>query len=109
MRERGRGTEVVVHVQHVGQERLGGTFLQVKLLHLVLHHDGLAGDLLTRARHAKEPRNPLKEHRPHLRQKRWPSRIVVQSIVALMSQWQRKASGRARNAFRQQIISDTFR
>ena len=53
--------EVVVHVQDVGQQRLGGTLLEVKLLHLVLHHDGLAGDLLAGAAHAESPRDPLQE------------------------------------------------
>lgn len=44
--------DVVVDVQDVGQERLRGTLLQLKLPHLVVHHDGLAGDLLTWPVHA---------------------------------------------------------
>ena len=32
----GGGHEVIVHVEHVGQEGLGGLLLQVQLLHLVL-------------------------------------------------------------------------
>lgn len=58
--------EVVVHVEHVRQQRLWAPLLEVQLLHLVLHHDGLAGDLLPRAGHAKHPGDPLQEHRADL-------------------------------------------
>ena len=58
--------EVIVHVEHVGQQRLGGLLLEVELLHLVLHHDGLPRDLLPRPRHPQHPGDPLQEQRPHL-------------------------------------------
>ena len=59
--------EVVLHIQHVGQQRLGGALLQVQLLHLVLHHNRLAGDLLAWTGHPQEPGQPLQEYTPDLR------------------------------------------
>ena len=61
--------KVVVHVKHVGQERLGRFLLEVQLLHLVLHHDCLPSDLLSRPGHPEEPRDPLEEEGPHLAKK----------------------------------------
>jgi hypothetical protein len=61
-----RRPEVVVHVQHIGQQRLGRLLLEVELLHLVLHHDGLPGDLLPGAGHAETPGDPLQEQNAHL-------------------------------------------
>ena len=58
--------KVVVHVEHVGQQGLAGLLLQVQLLHLVLHHDGFAGDLLPWPRHAQEPGDPLQKQNSHL-------------------------------------------
>ena len=55
--------EVVLHVEHVGEERLGG----LDLLHLVLHHDGLPRYPLSRAAHPQRPRDPLQEDCPHPR------------------------------------------
>ena len=60
------GDKVIVHVKDVGQQRLGGLLLEVELLHLVLHHDGLPSDLLPRPRHPQHPGDPLQEQRPHL-------------------------------------------
>ena len=42
-----RAAEVIVHVQDVGEQRLGGRLLHVKLLHLVRHHDCLPCDFLS--------------------------------------------------------------
>ena len=42
-----RAPEVIIHVQDVGEQRLGGGLLHVELLHLVGHHDCLARDLLS--------------------------------------------------------------
>ena len=42
-----RAAEVIVHVQHVGEQRLGGGLLHVQLLHLVRHHDCLPCDFLS--------------------------------------------------------------
>ena len=63
-REGGRGFEVIIHVQHVGKQRLGG---RVDLLHLVLHLNGLQGELLSRPGHPEEPGDPLEEDDPDLR------------------------------------------
>ena len=62
-RKAGRGLEVIVHVQHVGQQGLGG---RVDLLHLVLHLDGLQSELLSRPRHPEQPGDPLEEDDPDL-------------------------------------------
>ena len=51
--------EVIVHVQHVGEQRLGGRLLDVKLLHLLRHHDCLPRDLLPGPSHLHQPRQPL--------------------------------------------------
>ena len=48
-----RPPEVIIHVQHIGEQRLGGGLLDVQLLHLLGHHDCLPGDLLTRSGHFK--------------------------------------------------------
>ena len=44
----GRAPEVIIHVQDVGEQGLGGGLLHVQLLHLVGHHDCLPSDLLSR-------------------------------------------------------------
>ena len=54
--------EVVVNVENVGQQRLGGDLLLLHLLHLLLHHDCLPGDLLSRPRHSEEPWDPLEKY-----------------------------------------------
>lgn len=54
--------DVVVDVEHVGQQRAGRPLLELELSHLVVHHDCLARDLLARPVHAQEPRQPLQEH-----------------------------------------------
>ena len=59
-------TIVVVHIQHVGQDRLGAGFLLLELLHLLGHHDGLLGDLDPWARHPQQPRHPLQEQQGNL-------------------------------------------
>jgi len=61
----GAGDKVIVHVKDIGQQGLGGLLFKVKLLHLVLHHDGLSGDLLPWSGHSKDPRNPLKKQCSH--------------------------------------------
>ena len=38
--------KVVIHVHHIDEERFGGDVLLVKVLHLLVHHDCLPGDLL---------------------------------------------------------------
>lgn len=48
--------EVVVDVQHVRQERLGRPLLHLQFSHLVVQHDALARDLLSRAVNAQDPR-----------------------------------------------------
>ena len=55
----GPQSEVVVNVQNVRQQRLGGDLLLLHLLHLLLHHDCLPGDLLSGSRHSEEPGDPL--------------------------------------------------
>ena len=60
----GGGLEVIVHVQHVGQEGLGG---RIDLLHLVLHLNRLQGEFLPRTRHPEQPGDPLEEDDPDLR------------------------------------------
>ena len=62
----GAGDKVIIHVQDIGQQGLGGLLLEVELLHLVLHHDGFPGDLLPRSGHPKDPRNPLEKQCSHL-------------------------------------------
>ena len=59
VRQGGLGPEVVVHVEHVGQEAFGGPLLEVQLLHLVLHHDGFPCDLFAGPAHAEGPWDPL--------------------------------------------------
>ena len=65
-RQRG-SSEVIVHVQNIGEQGLGGGLLDVQLLHLLGHHDGLPGDLLARPAHLEEPGEPLEEDDGHLR------------------------------------------
>ena len=57
------GFKVIVHVQHVGKQRLGG---RVNLLHLVLHLDCLQAELLSGPRHPEQPGDPLEEDDPDL-------------------------------------------
>ena len=60
----GRGrTEVILHVQHVGKEGLGGG---LQLLHLVLYLDRFEGNFLARSGHSQEPWDLLKEDGSHL-------------------------------------------
>ena len=54
--------ELVVNIQNVGQQRLGGDLLLLHLLHLLLHHDCLPGDLLSGSRHSEEPGDPLEKY-----------------------------------------------
>ena len=58
-----RGPVVVLHVQHVGKEGLGGG---LQLLHLVLYLDRFKGNFLARSGHSQEPGDPLKEDGSHL-------------------------------------------
>ena len=59
--------QVIVHVEHVGQETLAGLLLQAELIHLVVHVDRLPCDLLPRPAHPQEPGEPLQKHRFHLK------------------------------------------
>ena len=59
---RHRRPVVVLHVEHVGQQGLGG---RVQLLHLALDCQGFQGDLLARPGHPQEPGDPLEEDNPH--------------------------------------------
>ena len=59
--------EIIVHVQHVGEQGFGGALLQLELLHLVIHQDRLARDLAARSRHAQHPRQPVEEECADLR------------------------------------------
>ena len=61
-------SEIIVHVQNIGEQRLGGGFLDVELLHLLGHHDGLPGDLLPRPAHLEEPWQPLQEDNTDLQE-----------------------------------------
>ena len=61
-----RPPEVIVHVKHIGEQRLGGGLLDVKLLHLLGHHDCLPGNLFTRSGHFKQPWKPLEEDKSNL-------------------------------------------
>ena len=72
--------EIIVHIKDVRQERLGRPLLQVELLHLVLHHDRLPGDLLSRPTHSEHPRDPLEEDASHLS----PEMDQDQSIVTII-------------------------
>ena len=49
---------IVLHVQHIGQQRLRRG---VQLLHLALDCQGFQGDLLARPGHPEEPGDPLEE------------------------------------------------
>ena len=55
---RHRRPVVVLHVEHVGQQGLGG---RVQLLHLALDCQGFQGDLLARPGHPQEPGDPPEE------------------------------------------------
>ena len=57
-REGRGGLEVIVHVENVGEKRFGG---RVDLLHLVLHLNGLEGEVLPGAGHPEDPGDPLQE------------------------------------------------
>lgn len=76
-------SDVVIYVQHVGQQRLGRALLQLQLPHLVVHHNGLARDLLTRTVHAQDPGQPLQQHAPDLRRKGQPGGSVPAEVKGL--------------------------
>ena len=59
--ERG-GSEVIVHIEDVGEQGLGGVLLQVHLLHLVLDQDRLPRDLRSRPGHPQKPGDPLEKY-----------------------------------------------
>ena len=61
-------SEVIVHVQNIGEQRLGGGLLDVQLLHLLCHHDGFPRDFLPWSPHLEDPRQPLQEYDGHLQQ-----------------------------------------
>ena len=63
--------EVVVNVKNVGKQRLGGDLLLLHLLHLLLHHDCLPGDLLPRSRHSQKPGDPLQKYDVYLGMRVW--------------------------------------
>ena len=63
----GGGLEVIVHVEHVGEQRLGG---RVDLLHLVLHLNVLESEVLPRPGHPEEPGDPLEEDHSDLKVRR---------------------------------------
>ena len=60
----GRCFKVIIHVKDVGKKRLGGW---VDLLHLVLHLDGLDGELLPWPGHPQHPGHPLQEDHSDLK------------------------------------------
>ena len=61
-----RRAEVIVHVEDVRQEGLGGVLLHVHLLHLVLDQDRLPRDLRSRPGHPQKPGDPLEEKESYL-------------------------------------------
>lgn len=67
--------EVVVNVEHVGEQRLGGALLQLELLHSIVQHYRLSRDLLARPTHSQDPRKPLQEHGLDLRAEKVVSMI----------------------------------
>ena len=78
----GGSPEIIVHIQNIGEQRLGGGFLDVELLHLLGHHDGLPGDLLSRPAHLKEPGQPLEEDHTDLEEEQM-SFIKLEKFVCL--------------------------
>ena len=75
-----RRAEVIVHVEDVRQEGLGGVLLHVHLLHLVLDQDCLPCDLLSWPRHPQQPRDPLKKKDSYLeRRNTLKKRYLVQT------------------------------
>ena len=66
--------QVVINVKNVRQQRLGGLLFQVQLLHLVLHHYRLPGDLLPGPGHPEDPGDPLEEQSSYLEHR---SRVSV--------------------------------
>ena len=78
----GGGLEVIVHVQHVGQEGLGG---RIDLLHLVLHLNRLQGEFLPRTRHPEQPGDPLEEDDPDLRTNSQRRRETLQLLYPMES------------------------
>ena len=73
-----RGLIVVLHVQDVNQQGLGDVLRLVQLLELLLHHNGLPGDLLARPLHHENPGEILEEQRVH------PSRHAVRLLVPVV-------------------------
>ena len=63
-------TEIIINVENIGQQGLGGYLLLVHLLHLLGHEDALPCDLVPGAGHAQHPGDPLQEQHLHLRQDR---------------------------------------
>ena len=59
-------TEIIINVKNIRQQGLGRDLLLVHLLHLLGHEDALPGDLVTWARHAEHPGDPLQEQHLHL-------------------------------------------
>ena len=78
----GGSSEIIVHIQNIGEQRLGGGLLDVELLHLLGHHDGLPGDLLSRPAHLKEPGQPLEEDHTDLEEEQM-SFIKLEKFVCL--------------------------
>ena len=61
------GSEVIVHIEDVGEQGLGGVLLQVHLLHLVLDQDRLPRDLRSRPGHPQKPGDPLEKQESYLK------------------------------------------
>ena len=70
----GGGLEVIVHVEHVGEQRLGG---RVDLLHLVLHLNVLESEVLPRPGHPEEPGDPLEEDHSDLKVRRLSLQLLL--------------------------------
>ena len=55
------GSKVIIHVQHICQQRLGRRLLHIQILHLLSHHKRFLCYFLARSGHSQQPRNPLEK------------------------------------------------
>lgn len=69
--------EIIVDIQHIGQQRLGWSLFEFQLFHAIAQHDCFARNLLSGSAHPQKPGQPVEEHAFDLRVQQCGFQLII--------------------------------